>query len=119
MIAHLKSEEKHYDDVEVEIFFKKLGYTVTWDQEWWFDSWFDSWGDISDKDGLICRIDGRTPLNAIVEDICQWHLGKPSTSSHNWTCRGPDTPRLNTLFKRVYDYTKLGIEPDGQLTFAL
>lgn len=86
---------------EVKDYFEKLGYDVSWDfnrrdnEKWW---------EILDEDGLcIVQIDMEIPLSDILEDICQFHLGKEGTSKSNYKISGPDSDEMKELFKKVYE----------------
>jgi hypothetical protein len=84
----------------VRAYFERLGYEVdldfnlALDQEWW---------QIMRDGKLIVQIDKGVPLDDIVMDICQFHQGKLGISKSDYELRGPDSPEMTELFKKVYD----------------
>ena len=95
-------------------FFEMLGYKVTHDR-----GNYEFWYNIIDETGTIAQIDQGIPLDDIITDICQFHLGKEGISKLDYTISGPDTPEMRLLFKRVFDYKMYRIMPDGQLIMNL
>lgn len=102
-------------DKGVREYFQKLGYTVECDGRRWKEYWYN----ISDEDGLVCQIDQGVPLADIVMDIIEFHQGKPGVSKSDYTLSGEESPEQKLLFKRVYDFEKFGIMPDGQMELGL
>jgi len=82
---------------EVNDYFEKLGYQVTWDfrsgERWW---------EIIKDDDLVAQIDMGVPLSDIVEDFCCFHLGKSGTSKSDYKVNGHG-PQFDEMLKRVYE----------------
>lgn len=104
-------------DKGVAEFFEFLGYTVQCDSS---RRSGEAWYDIIDKEeNLVVQIDQGVSLNDIVMDICQLHQGKDGISKTDYKITGPQTPELELLFKRVYDWKTYGIDSNGQITFPI
>lgn len=117
--SYIKDAPEHTPlarDKGVREFFEKLGYTVECESRGYFEFWYN----IINKDGkLVVQIDQGVPLADIVMDICQFHLGLHGISKSDYKVSGPKSPELDLLFKQVFDFSRLGIEADGQLTLPL
>jgi len=88
---------------EVQEYFEKLGYEVSWD---FSNRSGERWWEISDEDGLIVQIDMGVSLTHIVEDICSFHLGTPCVDrpdKPDYKLSGPDSDKMKELFKKVYE----------------
>jgi hypothetical protein len=92
-------QEKTSDITE---YFEKMGYKVTWD----FNSRSgEKWWEIYD-DELVTQIDVGIPLNYVLEDLCEFHLGKdkgidrPDKPDYKICGSGPD---FDMMLKRVYN----------------
>lgn len=92
------------EDDKFREFFTKLGYHVSTDSR--FDHW---WHNIHDTQGVVAQVDMGVKLEYIVENMSAWHLGKEPIDRPDepeWVCSGPKTPRIDLLFKRVYETTQ-------------
>ncbi len=83
---------------EVKNYFEKLGYWVTWDfnarsREQWWELYADE---------LVAQIDMGVPLIDILEDLCQFHLGKDGTSKSDYKINGHG-PKFDELLRKVYE----------------
>lgn len=92
-----------------------MGYDVGSDGKRYGQQWWEIWKD----DELVCQIDMGVPLQDIVDDITQWHLGKDGVSKSEWTLSGPETPALKDLFRKVHDFKVYGIVPTDHLTYEI
>ena len=77
-------------DDEFASFFRKLGYTVTWD----FDrngKWYEIWGTEPGERRLICQVDKHVPLKAFLQDLPSLVEGKSGDSGVDYVVNGhPD-----------------------------
>lgn len=85
----------------IESFFMSLGYDVGHNyrgvQYWW---------EIFKDKKLICQIDSEAKLDAIIEDLSCWYLGKESSSGEDYVVNMPEGHEANELMKLVYESKK-------------
>jgi hypothetical protein len=85
---------------EIVEYFEGLGYKVDYDYS---QRLGESWHEICDDKGLIAQIDIGVPLKDILQDLCQFHLGKPGISKSDYKICGSG-PRFDEMLKEVYEY---------------
>lgn len=102
-------------DAGVKDFFINMGYDVGYDGRRWGQQWYE----IYENDHLVCQVDQGVPLQDIIDDMTQWHLGKDGVSKSDWTCSGPETPALKNLFRKVHDFKVCGTVPTDHLTYEI
>ena len=98
-------------DEGVQEYFEYLGYTVGWDSS---RRTGECWYEIMEDGYLVAQIDRDIPLDDIIMDLCQFHLGKSGVSKSDFKVCG-NGPRFDAFLKRVYEHPK--IRPPKQLDF--
>ena len=95
---------------DVSEYFEKMGYSVTWDCSRHLG---ETWWEIYTKDNkLVVQIDIGIPLPYVLEDLCEFHLGKdigidrPDKPSYKVCGSGP---LFDEMLKKVYDEQNLNI----------
>lgn len=84
------------EDRKVTVYFKKLGYDVTWDQSFRRG---EIWHEIMTKDNqLVCQVDKGVPLENIREDMIAWYNGKRGSSKTDYQINGS---KKDPLFKEL------------------
>lgn len=88
---------------EVKDYFEKLGYVVTWDFK---TNTRETWWEIIKDKNLVAQIDMGISLPYILEDLCEFHLGKtkgidrPDKPDYKVNGYGPS---FDEMLKKVYD----------------
>lgn len=87
------------NDKDFKKYFTELGYKITSDfhvrsgQVWW---------ELYDGDAMAAQIDKDVPLKDLLEDLCQFHLGKEGTSKSDYTVSG-EGKHFQAFLKKVYE----------------
>ena len=84
---------------EVKDYFEKLGYQITWDFK---TTTRETWWEIIKGEKLVAQIDMGVPLCDIIEDFCQFYLGKSGTSKSNYKVNGYG-PVFDEMLEKVYN----------------
>ena len=98
-------------DEGVQEYFEYLGYEVTWDSS---RRSGECWYELMEDGHLVAQVDQGVPLDDIIMDLCQFHLGKHGVSKSDFKVCG-NGPRFDAFLKRVYEHSK--IRPPKQLDF--
>lgn len=94
-------QDKEYNAQDFINYFQDLGYQIVPDgnsrlEENWFNI---------EKDGeLICQIDQNVPIEVVVADLVNLHLGVDAKSDFpDYKICGPDSSELKDLCKKIYE----------------